>query len=397
MSEDGEEDAVHGSSILEDAHGPGAATNLAEAALDGVGGPHGFAGGGGLVAEAGEQLIEVVAQAADGFGVVGFPMVGAAACGGAGLGEGLGLHDGMKVGLDGRLIGDTHLGEDIPDLVRPAALNGDAGIDERQGGEETLAAIDTDHLEPRAGEAAAIEIGEKLLPLRRTLARGQAVIDDLLLAIRAEAEGHQHRPPDRPGAGLARKHHAVEHEDGVLVLERAAVERCHGGIEDLGDFTDCCGADPPAEHRQQSARDLARGEPQHEARQDHAIDVSGAPGIGAHHGERAVAPRARHAELDVAQLGQQVAGVRPVAPIGLTAFGHLFEVTVDRGLHPAGQNRLQGVSGRPPIVLTPFDPCACMAFIIRNARAKLSIVAPCGIGRSSCELQQPTEYLPLNL
>jgi hypothetical protein len=84
--------------------------------------------------------------------------------------------------------------------------------------------------------------------------------------------------------------------------------------------------------------------------------VAGAPGIGAQHGQRAVAPGARHLELDVAQLGQQVAAIGAVAPVRLLARGHLIQVVVDRRRHAAGQDALQGIAGRPAVVLAPLDP-----------------------------------------
>jgi len=52
VGEDGEEDAVHRGSVLEDAHGAGSAADLAEAAFVSVGGSHRFAFGEGLVAKA---------------------------------------------------------------------------------------------------------------------------------------------------------------------------------------------------------------------------------------------------------------------------------------------------------------------------------------------------------
>ena len=140
-------------------------------------------------------------------------MIGEAASGGACLGQGFGIHDGMEVGFDGGLIGDPDLVEDIPDLVRPAALDGDVGVDDRQGGEQACAAVDADHVEGRAGKSSAVEIGEKLLPLGRAFAGGQAEVDDLLLAVGPEAEGDEHRTTDRAGAGLAGQHHAIEHEN----------------------------------------------------------------------------------------------------------------------------------------------------------------------------------------
>lgn len=79
MSEDGEQDTIHGGPVLEDAHGTGAAADFAEAAFDGVDGAHALALFGGFVAEAGEQVIEVGAQAAGRLGILGFPAIGEAA------------------------------------------------------------------------------------------------------------------------------------------------------------------------------------------------------------------------------------------------------------------------------------------------------------------------------
>jgi hypothetical protein len=62
VDEDGEENAVHRGDVLESAHGPGASADFAESAFDGVGGSDRFALGQGLVAKAGEQYVEVVAQ-----------------------------------------------------------------------------------------------------------------------------------------------------------------------------------------------------------------------------------------------------------------------------------------------------------------------------------------------
>ena len=55
VNEEGEEDAIHGGSVLEDAHGSGSSSDFAEASLDGVGGAHGLSLLEGFVAEAGEQ------------------------------------------------------------------------------------------------------------------------------------------------------------------------------------------------------------------------------------------------------------------------------------------------------------------------------------------------------
>jgi hypothetical protein len=66
VCEDGEEDAVHGGSVGEDAHGSGPAADFAESSFDGIGGAHGLAVFKGVVAEAGEEVVEVVSEAIDG-------------------------------------------------------------------------------------------------------------------------------------------------------------------------------------------------------------------------------------------------------------------------------------------------------------------------------------------
>ena len=87
-----------------------------------------------------------------------------------------------------------------------------------------------------------------------------------------------------------------------------------------------------------------------------AVDVGRPPGVGAHHRERAEAARARHAELDLAQLGHQPTAIRAVAPVGRTALGHLDEMTVDPGRHAALENVLQRRPTGLPVVLAPLDP-----------------------------------------
>lgn len=68
MSEDGEEDAVHGGSVLKDAHEFCPSADFAEPAFGGVRCAHGLALGQDLVAKACEQFVEVVPQAV--FGLV---------------------------------------------------------------------------------------------------------------------------------------------------------------------------------------------------------------------------------------------------------------------------------------------------------------------------------------
>ena len=70
---------------MEDAHGSGSAAHFAETALDGVGRSDTFALLLRLVAKAGEQNVEIVAQAMNGFGIVVLEAIGEAARGRASL------------------------------------------------------------------------------------------------------------------------------------------------------------------------------------------------------------------------------------------------------------------------------------------------------------------------
>src|SRR5919106_1005797 len=81
-----------------------------------------------------------------------------------------------------------------------------------------------------------------------------------------------------------------------------------------------------------------------------------APGVGPHHLERAEGPRARHRQLDVAELGEQVTAIAAVAAISLAQLGHALEVVVDQLVHPAAQQLRDRVPGALAIVRAPFDP-----------------------------------------
>ena len=67
-------------------------------------------------------------------------------------------------------------------------------------------------------------------------------------------------------------------------------------------------------------------------------------------------PRARDAELDLAQLRHQPAAVAAVAPVGRAALGHLVQMAIDPGRHPSLQNILQGEGAGAAVILAPFDP-----------------------------------------
>ena len=203
MHEHGEQDAFHGGLVLEGAHRAGAAADFAEASLNGIGGPHRLAFSDRRVAKAGQEVVEIGAQARHGLGVDRFPAVGEAAGGRPGGRQGCGVHDPMQAGLDGHLVGLADLVQNVADLVRPTALHGNVGEGCWQGGEQAGAAVDAQHFQALARKAAAHQVAQELLPLRGALGAGQAEVDDFLFAVRPQAQRHQDRPRQRAGAGLA--------------------------------------------------------------------------------------------------------------------------------------------------------------------------------------------------
>src|SRR2546427_12405082 len=100
MGEDGEEDSIHGCLVLEGAHGACASSDFAESALDGVGGADRLALIGGFIAEAGEQFVEVVAQAGNGSRILVREAIGKFSSGGARARSAAAVHDRAQDALD---------------------------------------------------------------------------------------------------------------------------------------------------------------------------------------------------------------------------------------------------------------------------------------------------------
>ena len=122
VCEDGEQGSVHGGSVLEGTHGSCPSSDFPEAPFDGVGCSDLLALGEGVVLAAGEQFVEVIAQAGDGLGVGLLPGVGEAPCGAERLWPAGGVHDVVEAGFDGVPVGLADIVEDIPDLVGPGPV-----------------------------------------------------------------------------------------------------------------------------------------------------------------------------------------------------------------------------------------------------------------------------------
>ena len=172
-----------------------ASPDLSEAPFDGIGGPDLLALGQGCVAEACEQVVEIVAQEVDGFGVGRLPGISEASCGAERLPVGTFMRRGAMAHVAGYCICNDVSRARLPDGQGCTAL--DLG---------SRASRPLDLLPHSAGPLA-----------------GQPD-DDLLLAIVPDAKRHQDRAPERTGPSLAGQHHAIEHERLVEVGERASME-----------------------------------------------------------------------------------------------------------------------------------------------------------------------------
>lgn len=136
-------------------------------------------------------------------------------------------------------------------------------------------AVDADHVEALAFEAAAIEVFKEALPFGGTFAGRQMEVDDLLLAVGPETQGHQHRPADGAGAGLAGEHYAIEHQGGIACLRRPAVEGLDRHVQRPGHPAHRRGAHLLAENGEQHLAHLAGRKPQNEGGQDHPVELRG--------------------------------------------------------------------------------------------------------------------------
>jgi hypothetical protein len=222
------------------------------------------------------------------------------------------MHDLVECVLDVGLVG---LADFVEDVLSPAALHGIAVQDDRQGSQQAAATIDADHVEALAGEPVTVKIGEKLLPFGSEFARRQAEVDDLLFAIRAQAQSNENRATERSGAGLAGKHHAIKHEHLVAVLQRSATEGGHATSSVLATWL-TVSALIGRPRIDSNVSPTSRVDSPSTKAERITQSISGVRRIDSYHLDRTVAPCTRHIEFDVAQLGQQMALIVAITAVG---------------------------------------------------------------------------------
>ena len=95
--------------------------------------------------------------------------------------------------------------------------------------------------------------------------------------------------------------------------------------------------------------------PEDETGHDHAVELLGTPRVGTQHTNRREAAGARHQQLDLAQLGQQMPSVRAVAPVGHVKRRHPIQVLVDGLVHLAGKNDGNRPAAETAVALAPLQ------------------------------------------
>ena len=116
------------------------------------------------------------------------------------------------------------------------------------------------------------------------------------------------------------------------------------------------GRDRAAQQGQQNLAHLAGAEPEHEAGEDGTVDLGCASCIALQHLGRAKAPGARHVQLDVAELAQQMAGIGAVAPVAHGAVVEAVEPAIDRFGHPALNDLGECLTPERAVALAPLKP-----------------------------------------
>ena len=121
----------------------------------------------------------------------------------------------------------------VAELVDPAALAADEGVDEVERGEEPRVPVGHDQAEGRPEEPPRVKVLQERRPRRLALGVDLAEGQQLPRPLRREPVGAQDHPLARPQGALHRAPDPVEQEVAVAVLERPGVEAVDVGPEAL--------------------------------------------------------------------------------------------------------------------------------------------------------------------
>ena len=103
------------------------------------------------------------------------------------------MTDAMKRAFDFLLIRSLHIIEYITGFVGPTTLNRYLSIDQRQRGQQPFASIHDDEFKALSLKPSLVEVIQKSFPGGLRFPWSLTEVDDLLLPIGFDPQGHQHR------------------------------------------------------------------------------------------------------------------------------------------------------------------------------------------------------------
>jgi len=129
-------------------------------------------------------------------------------------------------------------------------------------------------------------------------------------------------------------------------------------IQRLGHPAHRGGAHPAPQDGEQRFADFAGRKAEDKGSQDHPVDLRGAPCIGSQDVAGTKPASARHGDLEVAQLTQQMTVVEAVAPVRFIVGSKPFKPALDRGRHLFFDDLSQGLAADVAVAFAPFQAIA---------------------------------------
>ena len=161
--EDGVDDTIHAFDVHKAHHGPGAAADLDEAALDDISGAQFLPEVPGE-AEKRQQLRQIALQLPHHGPIQRLPAPAEGAKPGCGLAPTVGAIDRLGIGFDCIMVATAYFLQDIPHLVHPAALMQRSRVDGLDRGRQSGTTIGDDQQQLLAFQPTPVQILEQPFP-----------------------------------------------------------------------------------------------------------------------------------------------------------------------------------------------------------------------------------------
>src|SRR5512139_2965813 len=133
--------------------------------------------------------------------------------------------------------------EDVSSLMGPTPLHGHMAINQRESSKKPFTPIYSDQHEGISFKAPLMQIIQEPFPGRLRLSRSLMKVDNLLVSIGLDPQGHQHGPSLGSHACLTPHDDTIENENLILVRQSPLMIGLDGLLQLLGNWTNGGGAD----------------------------------------------------------------------------------------------------------------------------------------------------------